>query len=82
MNMKLLLSTLVLALVLVLMWSTTVHSLKCYTCVDGNCKVPTECPESSNFCKISVSYDSLSRTCEEFCVPGVNVYCCQEDLCG
>uniref|UniRef100_A0A3B1J650 Si:ch211-207n23.2 n=1 Tax=Astyanax mexicanus TaxID=7994 RepID=A0A3B1J650_ASTMX len=63
---------LVCALVLVLVCS---HSLKCFTCVNGNCKTATECPESSNFCK-------TSRTCEEFCVPGVNIYCCQEDLCG
>ncbi|KAG9264890.1 lymphocyte antigen 6D isoform X3 [Astyanax mexicanus] len=73
---------LVCALVLVLVCSETVHSLKCFTCVNGNCKTATECPESSNFCKTVVGYDSLSRTCEEFCVPGVNIYCCQEDLCG
>ncbi|XP_066518614.1 lymphocyte antigen 6D [Hoplias malabaricus] len=66
---------------LLLLYSTTVHSLKCYTCVNGDCKTPTECPESSKFCKTTVFYDSFSQTCEEDCTAGENVYCCQYDLC-
>ncbi|XP_062873402.1 lymphocyte antigen 6D [Trichomycterus rosablanca] len=76
--MKLLLCT----FVVVLLCTASVHSLQCYTCVDGNCKTPTDCPSSSNFCKTVSTPNELSRTCEEFCVPGVNVHCCQGDLCG
>ncbi|XP_036411760.1 lymphocyte antigen 6D [Colossoma macropomum] len=75
--MKLLLCS----LVLVLLCSTTVHSLRCYTCLGTDCKTPTECPESSNFCRTSSAPGAYSRTCEEFCVPDVNVFCCQQDLC-
>lgn len=106
----------------------SVHSLQCFTCENEDCKIPTECPSSSNFCKtvssrkwlillqrhmfisnvhgctdsvyihymmsemsgishslpsfVAVSANEFSRTCEEFCVPGVNTFCCQEDLCG
>ncbi|KAB5550636.1 hypothetical protein PHYPO_G00056080 [Pangasianodon hypophthalmus] len=76
--MKLLLCT----FILVLLCSASVHSLKCFTCENGNCKTPTECPAHSNFCKTVSSPDEFSRTCEEFCVPGVNTFCCQEDFCS
>ncbi|XP_051520823.1 lymphocyte antigen 6D-like [Myxocyprinus asiaticus] len=72
---------LVCALIMVLLCSASVHSLTCYNCVDGNCKTPTECPASSNYCKTVSTPDVFARTCEEFCVPGVNVYCCNTDLC-
>ncbi|KAM9469544.1 lymphocyte antigen 6D [Clarias gariepinus] len=73
---------LVCAVILVLLCTTSVHSLQCYTCENGDCKTPTDCPTSSNFCQTVVTSDELLRTCEEFCVPGVNTYCCSEDLCG
>ncbi|XP_063061235.1 lymphocyte antigen 6D [Engraulis encrasicolus] len=75
--MKALLCTLILGLV----FSTTVHSLRCYTCVDGDCKTETQCPAESNFCKTVSTPDELKRTCEEICIPGVNTYCCMSDLC-
>ncbi|KAI7803483.1 lymphocyte antigen 6D [Triplophysa rosa] len=70
------------ALVVMLVCSVTVHSLRCFTCQGDNCKVETECPASANYCKTAASVDFLSRTCEEFCTPEVNVHCCSEDLCG
>ncbi|XP_060754184.1 lymphocyte antigen 6D [Neoarius graeffei] len=75
--MKLLLCT----FFLVLLCSASVYSLQCYTCQTEDCKTPTECPASSHFCKTVSSPNGFSRTCEEFCVPDVNTYCCEEDLC-
>ncbi|XP_016334973.1 lymphocyte antigen 6D [Sinocyclocheilus anshuiensis] len=72
---------LVCALIVLLLCSASVHSLTCYTCVDGDCKTPNECPASSNFCKTVSTATVFSRTCEEFCVPGVNIHCCTSDLC-
>ncbi|XP_031430021.1 lymphocyte antigen 6D-like [Clupea harengus] len=76
--MKLLLCTLILGL----LCCTTVHTLRCYTCVDDNCKTESDCPADSNFCKTVSTAQEFSRTCEEFCVPGINTYCCMSDLCG
>ncbi|KAG7321613.1 hypothetical protein KOW79_014471 [Hemibagrus wyckioides] len=73
---------LVCMFLLVLLCSTPVHSLQCYTCENGDCKTPTVCPEHTNFCKTVSTPDVFTRTCEEFCVPGVDTFCCQEDLCG
>ncbi|KAI5626101.1 SAM domain-containing protein SAMSN-1 isoform X3 [Silurus asotus] len=57
--MKLLLCT----FFLVLLGSTSVLSLQCYTCSNGDCKVPTECPSPSNFCKTVASPKSQSWRC-------------------
>ncbi|KAF5899607.1 lymphocyte antigen 6D-like, partial [Clarias magur] len=46
---------LVYAFVLVLLCTTSVHSLQCYTCENGDCKTPIDCPTSSNFCKTVVT---------------------------
>ncbi|KAF4116106.1 hypothetical protein G5714_003595 [Onychostoma macrolepis] len=73
---------LVCALVLMLVCSTTVHSLQCFTCVGDDCKVRTECPPSANFCRTEATAHSLSRTCEESCTPAENIHCCNHDLCG
>ncbi|XP_071372394.1 lymphocyte antigen 6D [Centroberyx affinis] len=76
--MKVLLPT----LLLLLLCSTQVHTLKCLTCDgDDSCKVETECPPESRYCRIVTTIDSVSRTCEEECTPEVDVICCEEDLC-
>ncbi|XP_029923262.1 lymphocyte antigen 6D [Myripristis murdjan] len=75
---------LLLTLLLVLLCSTQVHTLQCYTCSseqDDICKTETNCPSSSRFCKTVVSADSISRTCEVNCAASENVLCCNEDLC-
>ncbi|KAG1967960.1 hypothetical protein F2P79_003099 [Pimephales promelas] len=73
---------LVCALALLLVCSTTVHSLQCFTCVEDDCKVATQCPPSANFCRTEATASHLSRTCEDTCTPGENVHCCDHDLCG
>merc|ERR1739838_701988 len=81
-NMKVLLLTVLLAL---LLCSTPVNMLKCYICEDADddiCKTTTTCPDNTNFCRTDWSNDQLSRTCEEFCIPSIDVECCDEDLCG
>ncbi|XP_071765727.1 lymphocyte antigen 6D [Centroberyx gerrardi] len=76
--MKVLLPT----LLLLLLCSTQVHALKCYTCDgDESCKAETECPSSSMYCRTIVGTESISRTCEDECTEDVNVICCQDDLC-
>ncbi|KAM4628188.1 lymphocyte antigen 6D [Polymixia lowei] len=73
---------LLLVLLVVLMCSTQVHTLRCYTCEsDENCKLETECPSTAKYCKTAWTSDSLSRTCAELCDPGVDVECCETDLC-
>ncbi|XP_024301223.1 short neurotoxin 8 [Oncorhynchus tshawytscha] len=70
-------------MLLVLLCNTQVLTLRCYTCEedDADCKQVTECPPSSMFCRTVVTADTVTRTCEEMCVSGVNAYCCQGDLC-
>ncbi|XP_054460668.1 lymphocyte antigen 6D [Anoplopoma fimbria] len=77
--MKVLLLTLLL-----LVCSTQVLTLRCYTCsgeTDDICKQETDCPSSSNFCKTFESDTQFSRTCEDFCVEGVHTTCCDSNLC-
>ncbi|KAK9520590.1 hypothetical protein VZT92_020464 [Zoarces viviparus] len=79
--MKVLLLTLLL---LLLLCSAQVLTLRCYTCSDENddiCKEATDCPESSFFCKTVESDTQLSRTCEQYCVEDYSTTCCSDDLC-
>ncbi|XP_018604079.2 lymphocyte antigen 6D [Scleropages formosus] len=70
------------SLLLVLLCTTQVQALRCYTCEgDSTCKTETECPPSSQYCKTEVSANTFSRTCEEFCINSFSVSCCTEDLC-
>ncbi|XP_069045882.1 lymphocyte antigen 6D [Lepisosteus oculatus] len=70
------------AALLLLLCSSQVQSLKCYTCEnDPKCKTETECPPSSQFCRTEATATAFSRSCEEICVPSVTVTCCTEDLC-
>ncbi|TRY98975.1 hypothetical protein DNTS_001241 [Danionella cerebrum] len=73
-------------LVLMVICSATVNSLQCFTCVDGFCKIKTECPPSANFCRTEANLTYVSRTCEEFCTPGetlnTEISCCTQDFCG
>ncbi|KAJ7990632.1 hypothetical protein DPEC_G00302410 [Dallia pectoralis] len=77
--------TLILTTVLLLLvCSSQVHSLSCFTCDPNNpenCKVVTQCPPSSQYCRTVVTATTVARSCEEMCDPGVNIYCCQGDLC-
>ncbi|KAG8002172.1 hypothetical protein GBF38_012552 [Nibea albiflora] len=80
--MKVLLLTTVL---LLLLCSTQVLTLRCYTC-DGtdesDCKTETDCPASAQYCKtVERGGDIQSRTCEQFCSESEFVNCCDEDLC-
>ncbi|XP_008279875.1 lymphocyte antigen 6D [Stegastes partitus] len=71
-----------LLMLLLLLCSTQVLTLKCYTC-DGDldCKTETDCPSSSQYCKTIVHGDEFSRTCENSCVDDDFTICCDEDLC-
>ncbi|XP_056139415.1 lymphocyte antigen 6D [Lampris incognitus] len=73
---------LLLAVLVGLLCSTQVHTLRCFTCEsDVDCKTAVECPPSANYCKTVVNGDTFSRTCEDTCVEEVDVTCCQEDDC-
>ncbi|TKS81311.1 hypothetical protein D9C73_015416 [Collichthys lucidus] len=76
---------LLLTTVLLLLCSTQVLALRCYTCDNTNdpdCKTETECPESAQYCKtVERAGDIQSRTCEEFCAESEFINCCDEDLC-
>ncbi|XP_036932678.1 lymphocyte antigen 6D-like [Acanthopagrus latus] len=79
--MKLLLLTLV-----VLLCSTQVLTLTCYTCggaSDPDCKTETVCPPTAQFCKtVESGGDITSRTCEALCSEETyGVSCCSTDLC-
>ncbi|KAK5868430.1 hypothetical protein PBY51_009447 [Eleginops maclovinus] len=76
--MKVLLLTLLL-----LVCSTQVLTLRCYTC-EGNadCKAETDCPESAGYCKTWEHGDELLRTCEELCAEDDFTTCCTSDLCS
>ncbi|XP_022074072.1 lymphocyte antigen 6D [Acanthochromis polyacanthus] len=71
-----------LLMALLLLCSTQVLTLKCYTCDDGaDCKTETDCPPSSVYCKTTAHGDEFSRTCEEDCDEDFFTTCCQQDLC-
>ncbi|XP_030295134.1 lymphocyte antigen 6D-like [Sparus aurata] len=79
--MKLLLLTIV-----VLLCSTQVLTLTCYTCggaSDPDCKTETVCPSTAQFCKtVESGGDITSRTCEALCSEETyGVSCCSTDLC-
>ncbi|XP_029302835.1 lymphocyte antigen 6D-like [Cottoperca gobio] len=68
---------------LLLLCSTQVLTLRCYTCGGiWNCNAQTECPASAQYCKAVWLGEQFDRTCEEYCVEDEYTYCCQEDLCG
>ncbi|XP_061576202.1 lymphocyte antigen 6D [Cololabis saira] len=71
-------------LLLLLLCSTQVLTLRCYTCEDENdtiCKKETQCDDSAHYCRTSVHHETLSRTCEVFCAEDYFTTCCKEDLC-
>ncbi|XP_030601131.1 lymphocyte antigen 6D [Archocentrus centrarchus] len=75
---------LLLTLLVVLLCSTQVLTLKCYTCEsehDNICKTETVCPESAQYCKTTQKGDQFSRSCEDFCAQDYFTICCREDLC-
>ncbi|TDH15161.1 hypothetical protein EPR50_G00027940 [Perca flavescens] len=75
--MKVLLLTLLL-----LLCSTQVLTLRCYTCEgDDRCKTETDCPPSAQYCQTKINGDELSRTCEEFCAEDYSTKCCKSNLC-
>ncbi|KAA8593846.1 lymphocyte antigen 6D [Etheostoma spectabile] len=75
--MKVLLLTLLL-----LLCSTQVLTLRCYTCEGGDrCKTETDCPPSAQYCQTKTNGDAISRTCEEFCAEDYFTKCCDSDLC-
>ncbi|XP_044059247.1 lymphocyte antigen 6D [Siniperca chuatsi] len=75
---------LLLTLLLLLLCSTQVLTLRCYTCEGENddvCKTETDCPASAQYCKTYEKLDEFSRTCEDFCAEDFFTTCCQDDLC-
>ncbi|XP_042271142.1 lymphocyte antigen 6D [Thunnus albacares] len=69
---------------LLLLCSTQVFTLRCYTCEGENddiCKNVSECPSSAQYCKTTDIDNKLSRTCEDFCAEDLFTTCCQGDLC-
>ncbi|GAA6218332.1 lymphocyte antigen 6D-like [Lates japonicus] len=72
---------LLLTLLLVLLCSTQVLTLRCYTCQGENCKVETVCQDTAQYCKTYSRGDDISRTCEEICVADDFTTCCESDLC-
>ncbi|KAM9359005.1 lymphocyte antigen 6D [Symphorus nematophorus] len=76
---------LLMFLLLLLLCSTQVLTLRCYTCEDSNCKTATECPDSAQYCKTVLNEGEIvSQTCEDICdeqeYPATS--CCQDDLCN
>nr|XP_046246458.1 lymphocyte antigen 6D [Scatophagus argus] len=78
--MKVLLLTLLL-----LLCSTQVLTLRCYTCDGDNdhiCKIETDCPTSAQYCQtIESGGEIVSRTCEDICAEDMFTSCCENDLC-
>nr|XP_054598858.1 lymphocyte antigen 6D [Nothobranchius furzeri] len=75
---------LLLTLVTLLLCSTQVLTLQCYSCegdTDHICKTVTTCQSTSMYCKTYIKGDDISRSCEEFCQEDFFTTCCQEDLC-
>ncbi|XP_035536038.1 lymphocyte antigen 6D [Morone saxatilis] len=76
---------LLLTVLLLLLCSTQVLTLRCYTCESDNddlCKTETDCPDTAQYCKtVMGGGDIKSRTCEEFCAEDLFTTCCQQDLC-
>ncbi|XP_071352597.1 lymphocyte antigen 6D [Trachinotus anak] len=75
---------LLLTLLLLLLCSTHVLTLRCYICEnesDDTCKTETECQASAQYCKLTQKDDQISRTCEEFCEDDYFTQCCETDLC-
>ncbi|XP_040901536.1 lymphocyte antigen 6D [Toxotes jaculatrix] len=75
---------LLLTLLLLLVCSTHVLTLRCYTCEGENddiCKTVTDCQASDQYCKTTRRGDQISRTCEEFCAEDFFTTCCHDDLC-
>ncbi|KAM9317711.1 lymphocyte antigen 6D [Pholidichthys leucotaenia] len=75
---------LILSLLLLLLCSTQVFTLTCYTCETSDCKEETVCPESATFCKTVLTNegDIDDRTCEETCSEDYVTRCCMTDLCS
>nr|XP_043888453.1 lymphocyte antigen 6D-like [Solea senegalensis] len=73
---------LLLTLLVVLLCSTQVLTLRCYTCEGDseNCKAETECLPT-DYCKTVVGGNTMRRGCAARCVPNDVTYCCQENLC-
>ncbi|KAJ8414636.1 hypothetical protein AAFF_G00038380 [Aldrovandia affinis] len=77
--MKLLLLFLLLALICT--WQ--VQSLRCYTCnPDAKDLVETDCPDEKTFCKSEYDDGSVTRTCAMTCVSTEMIGCCDTDLCN
>ncbi|XP_041851638.1 lymphocyte antigen 6D [Melanotaenia boesemani] len=75
---------LLLSVLVLLLCSTHVLTLQCYTCEsdsDQICKTVTVCSDTAQYCKTVLHGDVISRTCEEFCAQDYFTTCCQEDLC-
>ncbi|KAL0973351.1 hypothetical protein UPYG_G00202340 [Umbra pygmaea] len=71
--------------ILLLLCSSQVLTLRCFTCDQNNpdnCKVVTECPGSSKFCRtVTIAGEIVSRSCQDTCVKDDNIQCCQQDMC-
>ncbi|KAM3616156.1 uncharacterized protein V6R79_013388 [Siganus canaliculatus] len=75
-----------LVMVLLLLCSTQVLTLKCYTCGGPNdrvCQVETECASNAEFCKTVENAEGAiaSRSCEQDCFEDDFTTCCEGDLC-
>ncbi|XP_076002914.1 uncharacterized protein LOC142995914 [Genypterus blacodes] len=72
---------------LMLLCSTQVFALRCYTCNvtdnDDECKTVTECPSTSNFCKTAEIGEQIQLSCADTCDQDTsnNVWCCSTDEC-
>ncbi|XP_058490803.1 short neurotoxin 3-like [Solea solea] len=77
---------LLLTLLVVLLCSTQVLTLQCYTCEDPDNPANTtpcveECADGVFYCKTVVSENSLTRGCASECTNDENTGCCNVDLC-
>ncbi|XP_026231707.1 lymphocyte antigen 6D [Anabas testudineus] len=75
---------LLLTLLLVLLCSTQVLTLRCYVCTsedDNICKTEADCAATAQYCKTYQKELTFTRTCEDFCAEDHFTKCCQEDLC-
>ncbi|RVE64552.1 hypothetical protein OJAV_G00126960 [Oryzias javanicus] len=73
-----------ISMVLLLLCSAQVLTLKCYTCDGENdkiCKTETVCPPLKDYCRTYQKGDVFSRSCESLCAEDYFTTCCTTDLC-
>ncbi|XP_057695584.1 lymphocyte antigen 6D [Corythoichthys intestinalis] len=74
----------VLTLLFLLLCSTQVLTLECYSCVgsdENECNDVKTCKENELYCKTTGSGSEVHMDCSETCVESSTTTCCQTNLC-